>query len=88
MHHVTARHELSLGDCEVIWHLAHTDPTQHTPGHLANAFQITAGSMTSRLDPVQRAGYIDRNIDPGNRVNIKVTLTPPDKNCTTPRPTT
>ena len=46
-HRVTARHGVSLGDCEVIWHLAHTDSSQHTPGQLAKAFQVTAGTMTS-----------------------------------------
>lgn len=76
MHQVTARHGVSLGDCEVIWHLAHTDTSQHTPGQLAKAFRVTAGTMTSRLDRLERAGYIDRSIDPGNRVKINVDLTP------------
>ena len=75
MHHVTARHGVSLGDCEVIWHLAHTDSSQHTPGRLAKAFQVTAGTMTSRLDRLERAGYIDRTIAPGNRASINVRLT-------------
>jgi DNA-binding MarR family transcriptional regulator len=76
MHEVTARHGVSVGDCEVIWHLAHTDSSQHTPGRLAKAFHVTPGTMTSRLDRLERAGYIDRRIDPGNRVNMKVALTP------------
>ena len=75
MHHVTARHGVSLGDCEVVWHLAHTDSSQHTPGRLAKAFQVTAGTMTSRLDRLERAGYIDRTIAPGNRASINVRLT-------------
>jgi DNA-binding MarR family transcriptional regulator len=76
MHQVTARHGVSLGDCEVIWHLAHTDDSQRTPGQLAKAFHVTAGTMTSRLDRLERAGYIDRRVDPGNRVKIKIALTP------------
>ena len=75
MHHVTARHGVSLGDCEVVWHLAHSDSSQHTPGQLAKYFQVTAGTMSSRLDRLERAGYIDRSIDPRNRASIKVTLT-------------
>jgi DNA-binding MarR family transcriptional regulator len=75
MHEVTARHGVSLGDCEVIWHLAHTDGSQHTPGLLAKAFHVTAGTMTSRLDRLERSGYTDRSIDPGNRASIKVRLT-------------
>jgi DNA-binding MarR family transcriptional regulator len=76
MHQVTSRHGMSLGDCEVIWHLAHTDDSQHTPGQLAQAFDVTAGTMTSRLDRLERSGYIDRSVDPGNRVKVKVVLTP------------
>jgi DNA-binding MarR family transcriptional regulator len=75
MHQVTGRHGVSLGDCEVIWHLAHTDTGQHTPGQLAKAFHVTAGTMTSRLDRLERAGYLSRSIDPDNRASIKVTLT-------------
>jgi DNA-binding MarR family transcriptional regulator len=75
MHQVTARHGVSLGDCEVVWHLAHSDSSQHTPGQLAKAFQVTAGTMTSRLDRLERAGYIERAIAPGNRASITVTLT-------------
>src|SRR5215470_9961896 len=63
MHQVTARHAVSLGDCEVIWHLAHTDSSQHTPGQLAKAFHVTAGTMTSRLDRLERAGYLSRTAD-------------------------
>jgi DNA-binding MarR family transcriptional regulator len=75
MHQVTARHGVSLGDCEVVWYLAHSDSSRHTPGQLARAFQVTAGTMTSRLDRLERAGYISRTIAPGNRASIKVTLT-------------
>lgn len=75
MHEVTARHGVSLGDCEVIWHLAHTDSRQHSPGQLARAFQVTPGTITSRLDRLERGGYVGRSIDPGHRASIKVTLT-------------
>ena len=75
MHQVTARHGVSLGDCEVVWYLAHSDNSQHTPGQLAKYFQVTAGTMSSRLDRLERAGYIDRSIAPGNRASVKVALT-------------
>ena len=76
MRDATAGHGMSLADCEVIFYLAHDDQAQHTPGQLAKVFQITAGSMTSRLDRLERGGYIERRLDPDSRVNIKVTLTP------------
>jgi DNA-binding MarR family transcriptional regulator len=70
-----AGHGVSLAGCEVIFCLAHDDRAQHTPGQLAKAFQITAGSMTGRLDRLERGGYIERRLDPDSRVNIRVTLT-------------
>lgn len=76
MREAAAGHGMSLADCEVIFHLAHDNETPHTPGQLAKAFQITAGSMTSRLDRLERAGYIERRLDTESRVNIRVTLTP------------
>lgn len=78
MREAAARHGMSLADCEVIFYLAHhaDDLAQYTPGRLAKAFQITAGSMTSRLDRLERGGYIERRVAPGNRVNIELTLTP------------
>lgn len=78
MRDVTARYGLSLADCEVIFYIAHHDNAkgQPTPGYLAKAFGITAGSMTSRLDRLERGGFIERRVDPDNRVNVNVVLTP------------
>lgn len=76
MREVTARHGITLGDAEVLFSLAHSESPHHTPGELARAFQITPGSMTSRLARLERAGYIERRIDPNNRVSIQVVLTP------------
>lgn len=78
MREVTARYGMSLADCEVLFYLAHHDSTkgQPTPGYLAKAFGITAGSMTSRLERLERGGYIERRVDRDNRVNVNVVLTP------------
>jgi DNA-binding MarR family transcriptional regulator len=50
-------------------------PFELTAGELAALTHVTSGTMTSRLDRLERAGYIDRSIAPGNRASIKVTLT-------------
>lgn len=76
MREISAHHGISLGDAEVLFTLAHSKTPHHTPGELARTFQITPGSMTIRLARLERAGYIERHIDPGNRVSIKVVLTP------------
>jgi DNA-binding MarR family transcriptional regulator len=76
MREVTARHGISLGDAEVLFSLAHSENPHQTPGQLARTFQITPGSMTTRLGRLERAGYIERHIDPNNRASINVVLTP------------
>jgi DNA-binding MarR family transcriptional regulator len=76
MREVTARHGMSLRDAEVLFSLAHSESPHQTPGELANRFQITPGSMTTRLTRLERAGYIERRIDPTNRASIRVVLTP------------
>jgi DNA-binding MarR family transcriptional regulator len=76
MRQVTARHGISLGDAEVLFSLAHSERPHQTPGELAKTFQITPGSMTTRLTRLERVGYIERRIDPNNRVSIHVVLTP------------
>jgi DNA-binding MarR family transcriptional regulator len=75
MREVVARHGISLGDAEVLFTLAHREPPHPTPGELARTFQITPGSMTTRLTRLESAGYIERRIDPSNRVSINVHLT-------------
>lgn len=72
---VTETHGVSLSDCEVIFELAHSDPADHTPGHLARKFHITAGSVTARLNRLESGGYLERAIQPGNRAQIRITLT-------------
>ena len=73
---VSTRYGISLGDAEVLFALAHSENQRQTPGELANRFQITPGSMTTRLTRLQRGGYIERRIDPNNRASINVVLTP------------
>lgn len=72
---VSQRHGLSLADAEVLFVLAHSDERELTPGHLAKSFQITAGSMTARLDRLERGGYLERRVDPANRVFVRIALT-------------
>lgn len=72
---VAARHGISLADAEVLFLLAHTDERELTPGQLAKSLQITAGSMTARLDRLERAGHLERRVDPDNRVYVRIALT-------------
>ncbi|GAA1695863.1 MarR family winged helix-turn-helix transcriptional regulator [Fodinicola feengrottensis] len=75
MRTVAGRYDISLGDCQVIFELAHSEPTERTPGHLARAFHITAGSVTARLGRLERGGFLRRTVDADNRVHVQIALT-------------
>ncbi|WP_163513720.1 MarR family winged helix-turn-helix transcriptional regulator [Fodinicola acaciae] len=66
---------VSLADCQVIFELAHADPAERTPSHLAKAFHITAGSVTARLGRLEAGGFLTRTVQPDNRAQIRLTLT-------------
>jgi DNA-binding MarR family transcriptional regulator len=71
---VAARHGVSLADAEVLFAIAHGGDRALTPGELAKQFQITAGSVTARLDRLERAGYLERSVDPANRVHVRLDI--------------
>ena len=47
-----------------------------TPGELASDLELSSGAMTSRLDRLERAGYVRRLPDPSDRRGVLVELTP------------
>jgi len=47
-------------------------PTEATPAQLADASNVTRAAMTSRLDRLAAAGYITREVDPGDRRRVMV----------------
>jgi DNA-binding MarR family transcriptional regulator len=50
-----------------------------TPGVLARYLELSTGAMTSRLDKLERDGFIRRVPDPGDRRSVTVELTPEGK---------
>lgn len=41
-----------------------------TPGELATATGLSSGAMTALLDRLERAGYVERQADPGDRRRV------------------
>ena len=74
---IAARHGLShKGDFDTLAALRRRTPDQQlSPTQLAEAAMITTGGMTSRLDRLEKAGYLERRADPHDRRALLVQLT-------------
>lgn len=66
---------LSFGDFDVLNTLRRRGDDGTNPRELARSSLITSGAMTSRLDRLERAGFIERRPDPGDRRGVLVHLT-------------
>lgn len=51
-------------------------PYQRTAGELMHSSLITSGGVSQRLDKLERAGYITRQVDKADRRRVEVRLTP------------
>ena len=54
-------------------------PYAQTPGALMNELLVSSGTMTNRIDRLERAGLVARSPAPGDRRAVLVTLTPSGK---------
>ena len=67
---------LAIGDWKVLsarrWH---GEPHRRTAGELARIAELTSGTMTARLDQLERQGLVRRVRDPGDRRSVLVELT-------------
>lgn len=71
-----ADHDLTPED----WHVLSPlrlggDEQQNSPGSLATYLELSSGAMTSRLDRLERMGYVRRRPDPTDRRAVVVELT-------------
>lgn len=67
---------LTLGDWRVLSKLRLSSPgLRSTPGELASWVELSSGAMTSRLDSLERQGFVRRVPDPGDRRSVVVELT-------------
>lgn len=68
---------LQAGEFDVLATLRRSgEPHELTPTELFETAMISSGGMTSRLDRLERAGWIERKPNPKDRRGTMVTLTP------------
>ena len=51
-------------------------PYSTSPSHLADLLGLTRGALSARLRPLEEAGWLTRETDPGDRRRVHVRLTP------------
>jgi DNA-binding MarR family transcriptional regulator len=72
---VLLRHGVSTGEFDVLAALRRSgEPFTLTPTLLARTLMLSPAAMTNRLDRLERAGLIERSVDPGNRRSTLVAL--------------
>jgi DNA-binding MarR family transcriptional regulator len=69
--------DLTVADFDVLATLRRAGPPHRlTPTQLYRALMITSGTMTSRIDKLERRGLVARQEDPSDRRGTLVALTP------------
>ncbi|GAA3244627.1 MarR family transcriptional regulator [Pseudonocardia petroleophila] len=72
-----APHGLTTGEFDVLAALRRAgEPFTLTPTVLARTLVLSPAAMTHRLDRLEAAGAVTRELDRGNRRSVPVTLTP------------
>ena len=66
---------LTLGDWKVLCTLRWAESGRRSAGELARRAELTSGTMTARLDHLERVGLVRRARDPGDRRSVLVELT-------------
>jgi DNA-binding MarR family transcriptional regulator len=73
---VFARHDLEIWSFDVLSALRRADPPHHlSPGQLLAQTLVTSGTMTNRLDHLERRGLVRRRPDPSDARSVRVQLT-------------
>ena len=73
---VFAQYGLGGGDFDVLATLRRNGaPYRLTPGALSRSTMVTTGGMTKRLDRLEGAGLVRRELDPGDRRGKLIALT-------------
>ena len=72
-----AQHHLEGWDFDVLSALRRAgEPYQLSPGQLIRQTLVTSGTMTNRVDRLERRGLVGRSPDPTDRRGVIVRLTP------------
>lgn len=72
-----AQHQLEGWEFDVLSALRRAgDPYELSPGQLIRQTLVTSGTMTNRVDRLERRGLVGRSPDPTDRRGVIVRLTP------------
>ncbi|MEO5326064.1 MarR family transcriptional regulator [Mesorhizobium sp. CC13] len=71
-----ARHGLNYASFDVLATLRRSGaPYALSPGDLSATMMITSGTMTNRVDQLEKAGLVERRLNPDDRRSFIVSLT-------------
>lgn len=71
-----AAHGLNFASFDVLATLRRSGaPYALSPGDLSATMMITSGTMTNRVDQLEKAGLVERRLNPGDRRSFIVSLT-------------
>ncbi|WP_026622091.1 DNA-binding MarR family transcriptional regulator [Ensifer sp. WSM1721] len=74
---VFAEHGLTSASFDVLATLRRSGPPfQLSPGDLLAATMVTSGTMTNRIDQLEKAGLVERLNNPEDRRGVIIALTP------------
>jgi DNA-binding MarR family transcriptional regulator len=77
---ILAEHDLTSPEWHVMSRLRLSSADHRSsPGELAEDLELSSGAMTSRLDRLERQGYVRRLPDPDDRRGVVIELTPQGK---------
>lgn len=76
MERTFARHGLNYASFDVLATLRRSGPPHAlSPGDLSATMMITSGTMTNRVDQLEKAGLVERRLNPDDRRSFIVSLT-------------
>ena len=71
-----ARHGLNMSSFDVLATLRRSGPPYRlSPGELMQTMMITSGTMTNRIDQLEKAGMVERLDNPEDRRGVIIALT-------------
>jgi DNA-binding MarR family transcriptional regulator len=71
-----ARHGLTGASFDVLATLRRSGPPYRlSPGDLLATMMITSGTMTNRIDQLEKAGFVERSHNPDDRRSVIISLT-------------
>ncbi|PDS80710.1 MarR family transcriptional regulator [Rhizobium sp. L43] len=73
---VLVQHGLSTSAFDVLATLRRSgNPYRLSPGELLEMTMVSSGTMTNRIDQLEKAGFVERILNPGDRRSVLIALT-------------